>query len=227
MSFKKGFIKTFPVAFTVFAYGTVLGVLASGKKLTYLEIIFMDTAMFAGTAQFAVVEMWSRPFAYFEIVTAVFIMNLRYLLIGASLRPVFAKSGIIHRVTMMHLVADENWAVTMKEFKFSNVTPLFLFGGGVCVLVNWTAGTLIGFFAGEAFHISQTSVLDFIVTAVFLSLAASLYENKKDILPLLIAAFTAWLSSRYLPGKWYILIGAIAGSTSAAFSYTEENRNES
>lgn len=226
MSFQRGFLKTFPVALTVFAYGVVLGVIASGKDLTILEIVFMDGAMFAGTAQFVVVEMWNRPFAYFEIVTAVFIMNLRYLLVGASLRPVFEKSGIIHRITMMHLVADENWAVTMHEFKKSSITPKFLFGGGVCVLLNWTFGTLVGYFLGESFSLTQTAVLDFIVTAVFTSLAVSLYENKEDMFPLAVAAFSAWISGRYIPGKWFIITGALAGSATAALAYKEEEQNE-
>ena len=182
--------------------------------------------MFAGTAQFVVVEMWNRPFAYFEIMSAVFILNLRYLLIGASLRPLFEKSGIIHRITMMHLVADENWAVTMNELKRSPITPKFLFGGGVCVLLNWTVGTLAGYFMGGAFFTSQSFILDFIVTAVFLSLAVSLYENKSDILPLIIAAFAAWISEKYIPGKWYIIIGALFGSLTAALFYDSSEEGD-
>ena len=39
----------------------------------------------------------------------------------------------------MHLVADENWAVTIERSKRESITPLFLFGGGICLfsILNW------------------------------------------------------------------------------------------
>ncbi|GHO57587.1 hypothetical protein KSB_60620 [Ktedonobacter robiniae] len=49
-------------------------------------------------------------------------------------------------------------------------------------------------------------------TAVFVALLAGFWKGKGDLLPWGIAAVVAVASAHLLPGKWYILLGALAGS---------------
>ncbi len=219
--FFRGFTKCLPVAFAVFIYGSVLGVVAAQKSLTFLNLVVMDVAVFAGTSQFLMVEMWTSPLPYFEIVTAVIIINLRYLLIGASLRPVYAEYGLLKKMLSVHFVTDENWAITMSERKKGHAGPVFLFGGGVSVLTNWVAGTVTGFLLGNSLLSPEKLALDFIIAAVFLALAVSLYHDKRDIIQWAISATVALLTSLVTGGKWYILFGGLAGAFTAALLYRE------
>ncbi len=58
-----------------------------------------------------------------EITLAVLAINLRYALIGASLQPIFQGKSLLHKLLMMHLVADENWAVTMAAYRKERLEP--------------------------------------------------------------------------------------------------------
>ncbi len=222
-NFTSGFIANLPVAASVAAYGSVLGVLAAQKMLLWTELLFMNLSVFAGSAQFVMVDMWNPPLPVLEITMAVLVINLRYLLIGASLRPIFLEKSLWHKFTMMHLVADENWAVTMAAHRKGKATTYYLFGGGVCVLSAWCGGTLLGHRLGAAISNPEAYALDFAFIAVFTALAFSLWQGKKNIIPWLAAAVFAISAEHLLSGKWYVLIGGVGGAMIAALSAGQEN----
>jgi 4-azaleucine resistance transporter AzlC len=228
---RRGFIANLPVAASVAAYGSVLGVLAAQKGIGWLMLLMMNLSIFAGSAQFVMVDMWVAPLPVVEIVIAVMIINMRYLLIGASLQPLFRGKPLGHKMGMMHLVADENWAVTMAAHRSGTATTAFLFGGGLCVLSAWCAGTMLGHRLGAVVQNPEAFALDFAFVAVFTALTVSLWRGREDVLPWLVAAVVAIGVEKLLPGKWYILAGGMAGALVPVFRRTGrkprgENSNE-
>jgi predicted branched-subunit amino acid permease len=219
--FQRGVLLTLPVALSAAVYGTVLGVIAAGKGVTALQLMLMNVTVFAGTAEFLMVEMWAMP--VLQVVVAVFIINFRYLLIGASLTPLFNDTPLWKKALLIHLVADENWAVTMAEYQKGRGSVWFLFGGGVILILLWSIATLAGMGLGLFISDYERYAMDFVVIAVFTALAISLFRGKKDMIPFLIAAFSASVAQRFIGGKWYIVIGAVAGSIYAALSMKEED----
>ena len=213
--FIRGARANVPVAASAMAYGSVLGVLAAQKGLGWTEMMYMNTAVFAGAAQFVMVDMWSNRLPIFEMTLAVLVINLRYLLIGASLDPLFSGRGLLHKMGMMHLVADENWAVTMAELRRGTATTWFLFGGGVFLYLAWSSGTLIGLLGGGFITRPEEYALDFAFTAVFTALAVGLWRGKSDVVPWIVAGAAALLAHKLFPGKWYIVAGGLAGAVSA------------
>jgi 4-azaleucine resistance transporter AzlC len=209
---RHGFIANLPVAASVAAYGSVLGVLAAQKGIGWPMLMMMNLSIFAGSAQFVMVDMWIAPLPVLEIVLAVVIINMRYLLIGASLQPLFEGKPLRHKLSMMHLVADENWAVTMAAHRNGAVSTAFLFGGGLCVLSAWCAGTMAGHRLGAVVRHPEAFALDFAFVAVFTALTVSLWRGRQDLLPWLAAATAAIGAEQLLPGKWYILAGGIGGA---------------
>ncbi|MCG8618798.1 MAG: AzlC family ABC transporter permease [Desulfobacterales bacterium] len=218
-----------PVAVSVMSYGSVLGVLAAQKGILWTQLLFMNLAVFAGSAQFVMVDMWTQPLPVPEITAAVLIINLRYLLIGASLRPVFSGHSLFHKMGVMHFVADENWAVTMAAHRKGGTDIWFLLGGGLCLMTAWSAGTLLGHGLGAAISNPEAYALDFAFIAVFTALAFSMWQGRQNVLPWLAAAGLAVGAEAVLPGKWYILIGGIGGALVQAVIYkdvTQEIKRE-
>ncbi|TSK07038.1 MAG: AzlC family ABC transporter permease [Geobacter sp.] len=213
--FIRGARANVPVAASAMAYGSVLGVLASQKGLSWLDMMYMNTAVFAGAAQFVMVDMWSSHMPIVEMTLAVLVINLRYLLIGASLDPLFSGKRLMHKVGMMHLVADENWAVTMSEQRRGSASTWFLFGGGVFLYLAWSSGTLIGLLGGGFITRPEDYALDFAFTAVFTALAVGVWRGKSDVIPWVSAGGAALLTHHFLPGKWYIVAGGLVGALSA------------
>ena len=219
---RQGFVANLPIAASVAAYGSVLGVLAAQKGIGWGTLLLMNLSIFAGSAQFVMVDMWLAPLPIVEIIAAVFVINLRYLLIGASLRPLFEKRSWIHKATRMHLVADENWAVTMATYRRQGTTSAYLLGGGICVLTAWCMGTLGGHRLGAFIQRPELYALDFAFIAVFTALTVSFWQGGRDILPWLAAATLAVIAERWLPGKWYILCGGVGGAVLAALTNGSE-----
>ena len=213
--FRQGFIANLPVAASVAAYGSVLGVLAAQKGLTWPQMLIMNASVFAGSAQFVMVEMWNPPLPILAMALAVAVINLRYLLIGASLHELFKGRSLAFKAVFIHPVADENWAMTMAAQRRGEASIPFLLGGGVCVFSAWCLGTLSGLFFGAAITNPEAYALDFAFTAVFTALAVSLWQGKRDLLPWLVAAGVALVAESMLPGKWYILLGGLAGAVTA------------
>ncbi len=215
-SLRRGALANLPLVVSAMAYGSVLGVLSGQQGVTWAEMLAMNIFLFAGSAQFVMVDMWSAPLPVVEIVTAVLIINLRYLLIGASLQPVFKGYGLGAKVAMMHLVADENWAVTMAEHRTRGTDPYFLLGGGLLMGAGWCGSTIVGNILGGFVVEPEKYALDFAFVAVFAALSLSLWRSRADLLPWGVAALLAVLGNWLLPGKWYIIIGGLGGATCAA-----------
>lgn len=215
--FRTGALATLPVAVSVAAYGSVLGVLAAQKGISWPLLLLMNLSLFAGSAQFVMVEMWQPPIPLVEVTLAVLAINLRYLLIGASLQPIFAGSSLLRRLSFIHFVADENWAVTMAAHRRGAASTEYLLGGGLCLTLAWSAGTLGGHGLGNLIAHPEAYALDFAFLAVFTALAVSLWRGAEDLPAWGLTICLAILAEHWLPGKWYIVIGGVGGALVAVF----------
>lgn len=223
-SMVRGAVANIPLAISAVTYGGVLGVLSGQKGVSWAEMSAMNFFMFAGSAQFVMVDMWREPLSIWAVGMAVFVINLRYLLIGASLQPVFQGYPLPSKAVFMHLVADENWAVTIAEQRKNGTTPFFLFGGGLLLFCAWSCGTLSGNLLGGFISQPEKFGLDFAFTAVFAALTLSLWRGRTDLCGWFTAALLAFLAERYLPGKWYIVIGGVGGALVPALVEVFANR---
>jgi 4-azaleucine resistance transporter AzlC len=213
----RGVRRALPIGLSVFSYGLVFGLLARQAGLDSLPAMFMSSTVFAGAAQFVVLDMWRDPLPVGALVLTTLIVNLRHLLMGAALSPWFRLLRPLKAYGSVFLMADENWALTMEEFSKGRTNAAFLVGSGLLIWLAWVAATGIG--AGLGGYIGDPARwgLDFAFTAAFLALLAGLWRGKGDLPPWLVAAAVAVAAQHWLPGKWYILAGGLAGSLAGAF----------
>lgn len=223
---KAGFIANLVVAASVAAYGSVLGLLAAKKGLSWSELLIMNLSVFAGSAQFVMVDMWLPPLPVLEITLAVIVINMRYLLIGASLNPLFQGCSLGHKALFIHLVADENWAMTMAKFHREKITTYFLLGGGLCVQGAWCVGTMAGHRLGAVISNPEKFGLDFAFVAVFTALVFSFWRGRRDLFPWVVTALIAIITEKFVPGKWYILAGGLGGALVTAFLPEKGDKEE-
>jgi 4-azaleucine resistance transporter AzlC len=206
-----------PAALGVVTYGLVFGVLARQKNLSPLDILAMSGTVFSGSAQFVALDLWAPPLPIVPILLSTLVISLRYLLICASCRPLFAHVPHGRALVAMFFVSDENWAVTMaRAGRDDGAGAAHLIGGGCVMYLAWSLSTALGGAAGTLVADPVAWGLDFAFPATFLALLIGMWRGKQDLIPWAIAAAVATATSLVLPGKWYILIGGLAGSLCGA-----------
>jgi 4-azaleucine resistance transporter AzlC len=208
-----GFLTCLPIAFGVAGYGIAFGVLADQVGLSAAEAALMSATVVAGASQIVAVELWADPIPIATILLTTFAINLRYSLMGAALEPWFRHLSAKRAYGSLFLMADENWALTMRDLKTGSGRGAFLLGSGIAVWSFWVVSTVLGVLAGGAIGDPESFGIDFILAAVFVALAVELWEGASNsLVPWLVALSVALVSSEALPGQWYILLGGFAAA---------------
>lgn len=210
--FAIGLKRTIPVALSIFTYGLVFGVLSRQAGMSLFEAALMSALVFAGASQFVALGLWVLPLPVPALVLTTLVVNLRHLLMGASIAPWFSKLPPLKAYGTLFFLSDESWALTMAEFRKGTRDGAFLLGSGVAAFTAWLGATVAGQTLGNALQDPARWGLDFAFTAVFVALLAGLWRGKSDLLPWAAAAAVAIACWLWLPGKWYILLGGLAGS---------------
>jgi 4-azaleucine resistance transporter AzlC len=210
-----------PVAVSVFAYGTIFGVLARQAGLSPLEAVLMSGIVFAGSSQFVAMGLWTMPLPIGAIILATLIINLRHVLLGAALRPWFRGVPARKAYPTLFVMVDEGWALTLKYFTDGGKDAAFLLGSGLELYLAWLAATVVGYFASAAIPDPTSIGLDFAFTAVFLALLVGMWSGKEFLLPWLGAAIVAVVAEHFLPGTWYILLGGLTGALIAMVRHAD------
>jgi 4-azaleucine resistance transporter AzlC len=206
-----------PLAISIAAYGVVWGVLAGQAGLSAIEVFLMCALVFAGASQFVALDMWegaTLPIA--SIVISVAIVNLRMMLMTATIRPVLSKVRPWQRLIGIALVSDEQWALTMAEVAKGRGTASYYFGAASLCYLTWILAPLFGRLIGAAIDDPVRYGLDFAFTATFLALLLGLSKGRTDLVPWGIAALVAIAAAVFFPGNWHILLGGLAGSLAGA-----------
>jgi len=208
-----------PVAVSIAAYGVVWGVLAGQKAMSIAEVALMSGLVFAGSSQFVALDMWTPGnLPIVSIVVATAIVNLRMLLMSATLRPLVGHLPPRLALPAMFFVSDEQWAVTMAQMRKGEGSVAFLVGTGVLSWVAWVGSTLCGRVLGAFIDDPVRYGLDFAFTATFLALLLGMWKGRADIVPWLVGGLASIVTAKYVPGNWYIIVGGLAGSFAGALA---------
>jgi predicted branched-subunit amino acid permease len=226
-----------PIALSVFAYGLVFGALAAQNGMTLAETAMMCVLVFSGTVQFVVLGLWATPLPVAAILIATFLLSLRLVLMGATLRRALAgitKDGLTtgRAILAAWFVTDENWALTMSEAVKHSEAPRerraalasFFMGASFLLYGTWIAAGIVGHLVGGAVGDPKRIGLDFAFPSMFLALSIGLGRRHPNVLVWLASASVAILAQRFLGGAWHILLGAFAGVGVAAFGYKAKPR---
>lgn len=209
---RTGFVTCVPVALGVAGYGIAFGVLADRAGLTVAETALMSATVLAGASQIIAVELWSDPVPAATIVLAVFAVNLRYSLMGAALRPWFRHLSATRSYLSLFFMADENWALTIRDLTTGSRRGAFLLGSGLAMWVFWVVSSVVGVAVGGVIDDPTMYGLDFILAATFIALAVELWEGPSTVVPWAVALVTALVTAQVLSGQWHVIAGGGAAA---------------
>ncbi len=214
-----GCLRMLPLVPSIFAVGVVFGVLAREAGISMLESALMSTAVNAGSAQFVALGLWSSPVPIAAIILSTFILNLRQVLMGATLRSWLQPLSPRRAYASIATLTDASWALTAAYINGGGQDRAFLAGTGLTLLVPWVGGTIVGQLVGARVPDPARWGLDFAFTAALLALLVPLWRGKRDLLPWIAAGLTSLLFGAWIPGAWNVLIGGLAGALLAGLRH--------
>ena len=193
-------------------FGLVVGLLAQREGLSITEAGLMSALCYAGSAQLLALTHWADPAPVLAATLATLVVNLRLLLMGPVLAPWLNRLRGWRLLASLFMMADQNWALSVDAMRRGEADAAFLFGSGAAAWLAWVAATLAGHALGVLVAPKPGHPLFFAALAVFVALLAPMWRGRLDALPWIVAAATAVAAARLLPGTWYIMAGALAGS---------------
>ncbi len=195
-----------PISIGYFPAAIAFGLIAKDAGLLFLETALFSITNFAGASQFFAVNLIATGALLSEVVIGVLLVNLRYLLMSASLAPRIKERNPIIRAMIAFGNTDEVFTVASAQVGIIS-TP-FMVGIEITSWFGWVSGTLTGFLVGSILPAGIQHSVGITLYAMFTALLAS--EVKKRHSFLVIAMIAAVINS--------ILIIRFSISTGWAFA---------
>ncbi|AEV38749.1 AzlC-like protein [Pseudovibrio sp. FO-BEG1] len=214
----------FPLVFAATPIGLLFGALAAQKGMSPLEVLLMGSFVFAGGSQFLALDLWADPLPWLTIAFSTFLINLRHVLMSASLAPKLGHWTPLQKYLGFFILADEVWALSEQRAMKQHTTFSFYLGVGLTLFITWQVATVAGSLIGAVMGDPSRYGLDFAFTALFICLVMGFWQGRKTGVVLAASGLAAVLTHKFVPGAWYIIAGAIAGVIAAAVQY-DDNPN--
>ncbi len=224
-SVRAGAILTLPMMPGLAFFGATFGAVAAQKGLTFLEALLMTSFVFAGAAQLAAMEVWSGNgslLGLLTIVSVVGLVNLRFFLVSASLRPQFAGVAPRYVYPQLLVLTDMNYLIAMRHKALADPTPGelagALAGAGLTAWSVWVLAAAPGYLVSGLIADPRAYGLDMLMPVTFAAMAVGVWRATPDRRPWFAAGAAALAVSAVAPGHWHIIAGAAAGMTTAALT---------
>lgn len=210
-----GFRAILPLIIAAAPIGFVFGAVATGNGLSPLETVLMSALVFAGGSQFVAMDLWSHPASWTALGFAALLVNLRHVLMGASLERSLGLFRPWQKLPTLFAMADENWALAEARARTTALTPAYYMGLALPFYLCWVASSLAGALFGALIGDIAVYGLDFAFPAVFIVLLTGFWKGRETGLVLAASGLAALTVHAFVPGAWYIAAGALAGLAAA------------
>lgn len=200
-----------PVAFA-------FGVLAVKNNIPPGLAVAMSVLVFAGSGQFVAASLWGGAAGALSVIAAVFVVNIRHLLMSAALAPRLAPLSRMQRFFFGCEMTDETFGVHATAFQQGWALALpTLYACNVTAHASWVAGTALGAFFGELIQDVKPLGLDYALTAMFLALVVPQCRSRLHALIGLFALVTSVSLKLAGMNHWNVVTATVLAASLGAW----------
>jgi 4-azaleucine resistance transporter AzlC len=207
--FCEGARDTVPLIFGMIPFGLAYGILGKSIGLSSAETVAMSIFVFAGAAQLICLPMFVEGASLMMIGFTTLLINLRHLLMGASLVPYMKELSMPFKALLSFGMTDETYAVTIQRAQTGCYSGAYQLGSNTTCYVLWVMSTIGGVILGSHINDPLSWGLDFAMPATFLALLIPRLHDKASIMVCLVAIVASIGAVILIPGKWYIIIACL------------------
>lgn len=227
--FKEGLHDGIPIALGYFAVSFSIGIIAKGAGLTALEGFMSSFFTRASAGEYGAYTLIAANAAYVELVLMSVIINLRYLLMSASLSQKIAPStSLFHRVMMSLCITDEIFGVSIGHKGFT--PPAYTYGAALISTIFWASGCATGIVAGEILPHDIVAALSMSLYGMFIAIIVPQAKKDRSVLFAIIASFALSglfsiipVVKDFSPGIQIIVLTLLISSAMALFFPIKED----
>ena len=221
--FRRGFVAAQPLAVGTFLYGIAFGLLAREAQFTLAEALTMSGIVYSGSAQLVAVNAMRGGVpagaAMFAVAGTILLLNARYLLYGATLRPWLGQRPAWQAYPTLAVLGDGNWILSMKAHAEGERDAGFVFGSGLAMFAPWLGGSWLGLAGATLIRNPSALALDFLLVSFSAAMAVGMFRGRGDLKILVAAVVAAALADRFLMPGSAILCAGLAGALVAWFGW--------
>lgn len=215
----RGALLALPFSVSSIVYGVAFGLLATGTGLTKLEAVLMSALVFSGSAQVAVLQIWSANLALLAVLVTVLVANIRYVLMSAALRAWLAPLGAFKAMLVLLPLVDGSFAIAFRERGRGDNDAGVLLGSSLISWSGWVIGTALGTVAGQLITNPKAIGLDFIIVAFCAASATLMLKTRADLWPAAAAIAAVVATEQFAPGPWTVVVAGLAAAVVGALRY--------
>ena len=194
-----------PVALT-------FGLLARSSGLSLYEAVLMSVLVFAGAAQYITLSLLAMGTGAFEIIFTIFIVNIRHLLMSASINEKVVEDSLWKKALYAFGITDETFTVAATKTGTLNTGYMY----GLCFISysSWVAFTGVGYIAGASLPGVIQQGMSVALYAMFVGLLVPSAKKSRKVL--FLAGIAALLNSLFtmiqLSTGWSIVLATVLSS---------------
>ncbi|RLQ97267.1 AzlC family ABC transporter permease [Falsibacillus albus] len=189
------------------------GLLAKTTGLSLMETVSMSVFVFAGASQYISLSLIAVGASVFEIILTTFIVNIRHLLMSASLNEKVEPASAWTKSIYAFGITDETFSVAAT--REGTVKTGYIYGVIVLAYGSWVINSGIGYLIGASLPHSLQESMTVALYAMFVGLLVpSLKKSRKVMfLAVLAAAFHSILEFfSWLSAGWAIVCSTLLSS---------------
>jgi predicted branched-subunit amino acid permease len=211
---------TLPLLPGTCVFAAAFGTIAAQKGLSLFETVFMSASVYAGASQLVALEAWPDRMTLAAAATIVLVtvtVNLRCVLMGAALRPWLGTLPASQSYPALFFVTDAGWLIGMRYRGDGGADAAVFVGSGLIMWASWVASTALGYALGALVAQPQRFGFDLVLPIFFAAMLVPLWRGPRRAVSWALAGAVALIVARLVPGWWFIVAGALAGSIAAGF----------
>lgn len=216
--FWQGIRAELPILVGVVPFGMIYGISALAAGMTPGSAQAMSSIVFAGSAQFVMVQLVEANVPLVVMLATGFVVNLRHALYSASISPYTSRLSLWWKVILSYLLTDEAYAVTIAHYNQPQDTGpkhWFFLGAGLTLWSGWQISTAVGIFLGA--QVPAQWGLEFALPLTFIALVVPNLKDRPGLLAAAAAGLTA-IAAAGLPYKLGLLTAALVGIVAGLWS---------
>lgn len=188
-AFRAVLLDTLPVMTGYLVLGAGFGILLNKNGFGIGWSFFMSLFMFAGSAQYMAVSLLTSHASLISAALATLLLNARHLFYGISLVDTYKDSGAKKPYLIFGLTDETYSLVTQNEPPEGFTRHQYCFWVTLLDHSYWILGSILGSIAGATLPISFEGV-DFVLTALFVTLFVEQWLSNKDHMPAMIGVMS-------------------------------------